>query len=300
MYRAKLEGKPFAIYQEELDGTANRVGLVEELREAIDERRLELHYQPQVDLRTGNVVSLEALVRWPHERLGYIRPLEFLPLAEDAGLMDRLTELVVEDALRQCREWRACGHDVAVSVNISTTNLLNPAFVALVTELLERFELPADALVLEITETTAIADFDHAKQAIEELCEVGLVISVDDFGAGFTSLAYLSSLAVGELKLDRSFITGLATAQGTRDLALVRSTIDLAHALGLRVVAEGVEDDVSFDLLAELACDLAQGDLISKPKPAEELALDAYLPRPAEVVQLPRVALVAAGRPPAA
>lgn len=179
---------------------------------------------------------------------------------------------------------------IAVSVNVSTTNLLNAQFGQLVQRLLNRNGLPAEALVLEITETTAMADFDRCKQAIEELRDLGLVVSVDDFGAGFTSLAYLSSLAVGELKLDRSFISGLTGAREGRDLALVQSTINLAHALGLRVVAEGVEDIASFNLLGEIGCDLVQGYLISRPKPAGDLALLPYKPASRSQAELRPVA----------
>jgi len=168
-----------------------------------------------------------------------------------------------------------------VSVNISTTNLLDPEFATTVRRLLDESGLPPEALVLEITETTAMSDFERCKRAIEDLRDIGLVVSVDDFGAGFTSLAYLSNLAVGELKLDRSFINGLSTAQEARNLALVRSTISLAHALGLRVVAEGVEDDAAFGLLVGLDCDLAQGYVISKPRPAGDLALEPYHAAPA-------------------
>ncbi|HUA69617.1 MAG TPA: EAL domain-containing protein, partial [Solirubrobacteraceae bacterium] len=273
MYRAKLAGKRFAIYQEDLDGAANRVQLVEELRVAIEERQLALHYQPQVDLTTGEITSVEALVRWIHPRLGFIPPLEFIALAEDAGLMGALTAFVLDEALVQCAAWRAAGKQLAVSVNISASDLLDPAFPGLVDELLTRHHLTAEALVLEMTETTAIADFERSQEAIQKLHDLGLVVSVDDFGAGFTSLAYLGSLAVGELKLDRSFITRLAEAGGGRDLALVRATVELAHALGLRVVAEGVEDNHCLGLLTGLRCDLVQGYVISKPKPAGELEL---------------------------
>lgn len=273
MYRAKLARTSFAIYQEDLDGNGDRMRLVEELRLAINDGQLELHYQPQVDLASKEIVAVEALVRWPHPRLGFVPPLAFLPLAEEAGLMSPLTAFVLEEALAQCAAWRSGGSSITVSVNISATSLLETGFVGRVTELLDSFRLDPSALVLEVTETTAIADFDRSKRCIRQLRDVGIVVSVDDFGAGFTSLAYLSSLAVGELKLDRSFITGLATADGARDLTLVRSTIDLAHALGLRVVAEGVEDEQTLNLLVGLGCDLAQGYLISRPKPPAELLL---------------------------
>ena len=275
MYRAKLEGKSFAIYQEEIDGHGNRMGLVEDLRVAIDSHQLELYYQPQIALDTREVIAVEALIRWNHPRLGSVPPLEFLPLAEEAEMMGQLTAQVLEGALAQCAAWRAEGQLLAVAVNISTTNLLDPDFAAGVAERLDHHGLPPEALIVEITETTAIADFDRCKQAIEQLRDLGLIVSVDDFGAGFTSLAYLSSLAVGELKLDRSFINGLAVAHEERNLALVRSTIDLAHALGLRVVAEGVEDVASLDLLADLNCDHAQGYLISRPMPADEIGLES-------------------------
>jgi diguanylate cyclase (GGDEF)-like protein len=271
MYRAKLDGKRFAIYQEDLDGAANRVQLVEELRAAIEARELQLHYQPQVNLVTGEIGSVEALVRWIHPRLGFVPPLEFIGLAEDAGLMGALTGFVPDEALAQCARWRAAGQAIAVAVNISTSDLLDPHFPERVEQLLAGYGLPADALVLEMTETTAIADFERSQFAIQKLHDIGLVVSVDDFGAGFTSLAYLGSLAVKELKLDRSFITRLAETRQGRDLALVSATVELAHALGLRVVAEAVEDDLCLGLLTGLRCDLVQGYVISKPKPADQL-----------------------------
>ncbi len=273
MYRAKVEGKQFAIYQEDLDGAANRIQLVEELRAAIEGRQLELHYQPQVDLSNGEITAVEALVRWLHPRLGFIPPLEFIALAEDAGLMGGLTALVLDEALFQCATWRSGGKNLTVAVNISASDQLNPEFPDLVAGLLTGYGLGPEVLVLEMTETTAIADFERCQHAIQRLHDLGLVVSVDDFGAGFTSLAYLGSLAVGELKLDRSFITRLSESSESRNLALVRATVELAHALGLRVVAEGVEDDQCLGLLSGLRCDLVQGYVISKPKPAAELEL---------------------------
>lgn len=278
MYRAKLDNQPFAIYSHELDELGNRMALVEDLRLAIENRELQLCYQPQIDIDSGEIVALEALVRWNHPRLGPIPPLEFLPLAEDAGLMDQLTSLVLEMALSQSARWRDEQRPVAVSVNVSSTNLINPEFPNLVDAALTRHQVPAETLVLEITETTAITDFNRCKQTIADLKDRGVTVSVDDFGAGFTSLAYLSSLAVSELKLDRSFVSGLSHSTDPRNVALVRSTISLAHALGLRVVAEGVEDEASLDLLVGFECDLAQGYLISEPKPAAELALERFAP----------------------
>lgn len=288
MYRAKVAGQPFAVYNEELDGRGNRMGMVEDLRAAIAERQLELHYQPQIEFDTGEIVALEALLRWHHPRLGYVPPLEFLPLAEDADLIDPLTELVLDMAVAQCARWRAGGSYVSVSVNLSSSNLHNPNLAEVVRNALVRHRLSPNALVLEVTETTAITDFERSQQTIKRLRDLGLVVSVDDFGAGFTSLAYLSSLAVDELKLDRSFIHGLASTSNARNQALVHSTIELAHALGLRVVAEGIEDEACFELLSSLGCDLAQGYLISRPLPADEVDLSGP-------VQLPLRGAPAAG-----
>jgi diguanylate cyclase (GGDEF)-like protein len=272
MYRAKLGSTPFALYAPDLDEGGNRLQLVEELRLAIEEGQLVLHYQPQLDLRSGEILAVEALLRWNHPHLGLVPPLNFLPLAEEAGLMRSITQLVLEQALAQCSSWRHSGRYLAVSVNISATNLLDDGFAELVRRLLEKYRLPADALVLELTETSIISDFDRSRRVIEELRALGLVVSIDDFGAGFTSLAYLSSLAVGELKLDRTFIASLASRHSGRDFELVRSTIDLGHALGLRVVAEGIEDRETLDLLSAIGCDLAQGYFISRPKAAQDLA----------------------------
>jgi len=273
MYRAKLAGTPFAIYQPDLDKSGNRLLLLDELRTAIDERQLVLHYQPQLDLRTRRIVAVESLLRWAHPRLGIVSPLEFLPLAEEAGLMGRITTLVLTGALAQCAAWRNAGNPLSVSVNISPANLLDPRFTELVRDLLESHQVPAEALVLEITETTVISHFDRSRRVIQELWDQGIVVSIDDFGAGFTSLAHLSSLAVKELKLDRIFIAALTGDDSGRALDLVRATINLGHALGLRIVAEGIEDHATLELLSDLGCDLGQGNFISQPKPAHRLTL---------------------------
>jgi diguanylate cyclase (GGDEF)-like protein len=288
MYRAKLAGAPFASYQPDLDRTANRVLLLDELRTAIEERHLVLHYQPQLDLRTGEIVAVESLLRWAHPRLGIIPPAEFLPLAEEAGLMGPITTLVLTDSLAQCAAWRRAGKDLSISVNISPVNLLDPRFTTLVRDLLESYQVPAEALVLEITETTAISHFDRSQSVIQELRDLGIVVSIDDFGAGFTSLAHLSHLAVRELKLDRVFIAALTGGDRGRTLDLVRATIQLGHALGLRIVAEGIEDSATLELLSDLGCDLGQGYYISTPKPASLLML-----KPAEPAQPHRPELAA-------
>jgi diguanylate cyclase len=239
---------------------------------AVSEDDFVLHYQPLLNLHSGEVLAVEALLRWPHPRLGLLAPLKFLPLAEDAGLMKALTALVLNRALSQCATWWAAGRQMSVSVNISATTLLDPGFVELVRDLLDLYRLPCDSLVLEITETSIIADFERSQLVIQQLQDLGLVVSIDDFGAGFTSLAHLSGLAVGELKLDRSFITSLVTGEQGRDLELIRGTIRLGHSLGLRIVAEGIEDADTLALLSDLGCDLAQGYFIGTPKAAAEFA----------------------------
>jgi len=273
MYRAKLEDAPFALYDKRLDSDGDRLLRVEELRAALDDGHFVLHYQPQLDLHTGQVSAVEALLRWAHPTLGLIPPLKFLPLAEEAGLMPALTTWVLDSALKQCAIWRTSGLPITVSVNISATNLLDPSFAVGIVALLAKHNLPAQALVVEITETNVITQFERSQQVIRHLHELGLIVSIDDFGAGATSLAYLSGLTISELKLDRTFITGLTGVDREREKELVGATIELGHALGLRVVAEGIEDVTTLELLRELGCDLAQGYFISKPKPATELAL---------------------------
>jgi diguanylate cyclase len=274
MYRAKSRESKFETYRKEIDADGSRLRLGEELTQAVKGGDLILHYQPQLDLRTGEIGSVEALLRWPHPRLGLVPPLEFLPLAEEAGLMQPLTALVLEQALTQCRAWWSTGCTVVVAINISVSNLLDPEFVDLVRSRLSHYRLPASALIVEITETSVITDFERCKVVIARLRDMGIVVSIDDFGAGFTSLAYLGDLAVGELKLDRTFITRLRSVKG-RDLALVRATVELAHTQGLRVVAEGIEDSATLDLLTGIGCDVGQGYFIGRPAPSAQLTLAA-------------------------
>jgi diguanylate cyclase (GGDEF)-like protein len=271
MYRAKESGEWYAVYDPEIDTELDRLRLADDLRSAIENAELELHYQPQIDLGSGAVVAVEALLRWPHPRLGFVPPLDFLPLAEDAGLMRPLTGFVLQEALAQCADWRSNGHNLTMSINVSATNVLDVDFVTLVESELRGHHVPADALILEITETTLISDLDRCGQVIDELRTLGCTVSIDDFGAGFTSIASLAKLAVGEVKLDRSFLTALD--QDTNSRALIEATINLAHALGLHVVAEGVEEEATLTTLATLGCDLAQGYYIARPTRAAELTL---------------------------
>ncbi len=274
MYDAKLDGRPLAFYATDLERGSTRLRLADELSAAIDSDQLILYYQPQLDLRGDRIPAVEALVRWHHPEHGLLRPTQFLPLAAEAGLMNKLTRWVLGSALHQCAQWRTEGRSLTVSVNISVEDLLDPEFPALVAGLLRHEHLSADSLTLEITETSIIEEFDHAQAAVSRLRELGVEVAVDDFGAGFTSLAYLSELAVAELKLDRRFIVPLSGGAAGRESELVRAMIELGHALGLRVVAEGVEDDLALELLRSLGCDIIQGYAVGRPVPAAELESD--------------------------
>jgi diguanylate cyclase (GGDEF)-like protein len=287
MYRAKLGNAPWVFYDQDIDGGEDQPNLLDELRIAVKEGQFVLHYQPQLDLKTGQILAVEALVRWPHPKLGLVPPLKFIPLAEEAGLMWPLTTWVLNEAFSQCAEWRSQGRLLAVSVNVATGDLLESEFLGLVKSLLERYDLPGEAVVIEITETTIITDFLRSQAVILQLRDLGIVVSIDDFGAGFTSLAYLSSLAVGELKLDRTFITALNAEGNGREMELVRATINLGHDMGLRVVAEGIEDIETLDLIGDLGCDLAQGYYISRPSPASRLSFQA-----SEIKELPETTSV--------
>ncbi len=271
MYRAKAARAPFEMYETVPESAPSRLRLVEELRDAIAAKKLELYFQPLYDLRTGTIPAVEALLRWPHASLGVLLPADFLPLAEEASLMQPLTELVLEFALSQCAAWRAAGRVISVHLNLSATNLLDGALPDRIRFLLARHRLAADALVLEVTETAMMADRGRSQQVIRKLNEMGLAISVDDFGTGLSSLAYLSELAVSELKIDQLLVQRLTSGADRRSREVVRATIDLGHSLGLRVVAEGVEDADTYEQLALLGCDLAQGYLMCRPLPADQL-----------------------------
>jgi diguanylate cyclase len=245
---------------------SDRLAVVGELRRALGDDELVLHYQPKVDLLDGDVHEVEALIRWQHPRSGLLYPDAFLPLAEQTGLIDPLTDWVLAEALRQLAEWDDAGiARLSVAVNVSARNLSQAAFGDRVLAAVARSGLAAERLVLEITETALFADVDRAGSVLRRLADAGVTISLDDFGQGQTSLGYLSRLPLRELKIDRAFVTDMAHDEP--HAAIVRSVVELAHNLGFVVVAEGVEDVDTLTALRETGCDAAQGYVISRPMP---------------------------------
>jgi diguanylate cyclase (GGDEF)-like protein len=274
MYEAKRSRTRIETYSPDRDPySAERLRLLGELRSAIEEGQLVLHYQPKVALGRDQVIGVEALVRWDHPRHGLLPPGEFVPLAERTGAIADLTEWVLDTALSQCRTWRDAGLDLPVAVNLAAPNLVDAGLPDLVAELLARWEVPGDRLECEISEHTVMADPRRALDVMERLRGLGVRLSLDDYGTGRASLAYLKSLPLDEVKIDRSFVSGMA--QDSDDAAIVRSTIELARNLGLGVVAEGVESEAILRDLADLSCDIAQGFFLSRPLPVREL--DAWM-----------------------
>ncbi|GAA4751858.1 hypothetical protein GCM10023328_38710 [Modestobacter marinus] len=270
MYDAKRSGRRVEHYDVDRHGdSSGRLALVEELRAGVQRGELVLHHQPQVDVVTGRTVGVEALVRWAHPTRGLLQPADFLPLAEVHGLMGPLTDEVLTQAVAQAAAWHRSGQGLRVSVNLSASNLLDTGLPQRVAGLLAAHDLPPSALVLEVTETVLLSDPDRSLAVVAALAALGTTVSIDDFGTGYASLTYLHQLPVGELKLDRSFTADLLT--DGRAGAIVASTIRLAHQLGLRVVAEGVEDPATLLHLRALDCDETQGYLHAPPLPATEL-----------------------------
>jgi EAL domain-containing protein (putative c-di-GMP-specific phosphodiesterase class I) len=251
------------------DGTPDsrdRLRTLEQLREALETDQLVPHYQPQLDLRTGRITGVEALVRWEHPDRGLLTPDAFLALAEQAGLMRRLALGVLERSLRDLRCWRAAGHDLTVAVNLSVSNLQDVALPEQVAMLLDATGVPAGALTLEITEDVLMADAARSSQVLAALRTLGVRLSIDDYGTGYSSLSYLRALPVNELKVDRSFVGQLTS--DPRAAAIVRSTLQLGRELGMTIVVEGVEDAGALEALRERGCDVAQGYHVARPMPA--------------------------------
>ena len=271
MYAAKRRSEGALPYDAAIDvGSAQTLSLLSELRRAIERDELRLYLQPKLELATGSLVGAEALVRWQHPQRGLVPPLQFIPFAEQTGFIRVLTLWVFEAAVRQWRMLRDLGLDVTISVNLSTRDLLDPELPAKFGDRLAARDAPAGAFCLEITESTIMEEPQRALVILERLAAAGFRLSIDDFGTGYSSLAYLKRLPVHELKIDQSFVRNLKS--DSSDAKIVRSTVDLAHALGLTVVAEGVESAAVWELLRELRCDQAQGFHMGRPMPADELS----------------------------
>ena len=270
MYLAKSQHAGVVRYNAHDDHyDAANLGLIADLRRAIDAGELVVHYQPKTDLRRGDVQAVEALVRWEHPSLGFLYPDRFIPLAEQTDLIDRLTEWVLMTALTDIRDLGERFAEVAVSVNVSARTLGRARFAEQVIKVLDVVGVAPRRLMIEITETALLTDPPRASAVLAELDAVGVRVSLDDFGIGQTSLGYLSSLPVHELKIDKSFVIDMLASPA--HAAIVRSIVDLGHNLELQVVGEGVETEAVMDSLREARCDLAQGFLLARPMPADEL-----------------------------
>jgi len=270
MYKAKQSYSGYQVYSKELGhGTDDQVALQDELRRAIAKNELLLHYQPKIDFDAGRVSGVEALVRWQHPQLGLLFPDSFIPQAEQTGLIKPLTHWVLSAALQQIEEWQKVGLALMVSVNISAINIQDPEFPEQVTNLLAMFTVTPSLLELEITESAMMSEPVRALKCIKELGAMGLQIAIDDFGTGYSSMAYLKRMLIAKIKIDKSFVMDMIANHN--DAVIVRSTVELGHNLGLKVVAEGVESREVWDSLKALGCDSAQGYYMSHPLPPSEL-----------------------------
>ncbi len=272
MYDAKRTQGRVETYSTERDPySPARLSLLGELRRAIEGDELVLHYQPKVSLCDDVVTGVEALVRWQHPEHGLLQPDQFVPLAERTGTIAHLTRWVLDAALRQCAEWRLQHPDLTVAVNLAAANVLDVGLPVMVTALLDEHGLPGNALECEVSEHTVMSDPQRVSEVLAALRALGVRLSLDDFGTGNASLAYLKRLPLDEVKIDRAFVTSMTDDDG--DAVIVRSTIDLARNLGLEVVAEGVESESVLEALIDLRCTSAQGYFISRPLPSAELDL---------------------------
>lgn len=270
MYYAKEQMSGIAVYSPDIDPhSPKRLTMVSELGKAIREDQLCLYYQPKVRLDNKTFYGFEALLRWNHPELGFVPPNEFIPIAEVTSLIHPLTAWVLEKSIAQCRLWHTQGMNVSVAVNLSARNLLDENMPKLVRTLLQKYELPASALELEITESSIMSDPARALRVLQQLHELGTQLSIDDFGTGYSSLAYLKKLPVQTLKIDYSFIRNMLDDK--QDELIVESTIHLAHSLSLKVVAEGVENAALIDRLSNMGCDEAQGYHIGRPMPLTQI-----------------------------
>jgi diguanylate cyclase (GGDEF)-like protein len=269
MYNAKSSRSGCELYAETRhEFSPSRLRLVQDLRSGIANGQLELHYQPKIRLSDNRVIGVEALARWNHPEQGLISPASFIPLAEHTGLIRPLTLAVLDMAIDQCAAWRSRGIDLGMAVNLSPRNLVDHELPHQIKLLLEERGVPTTSLELELTEDTIMSDPKRARDVLARLDAMGIWLAIDDFGTGYSSLAYLKQLPVTTLKIDRSFVTTMQERED--DAVIVRSTIALGRNLGLRVVAEGVENDEVMNELRQLGCDVVQGFHVSRPVPAAD------------------------------
>jgi diguanylate cyclase (GGDEF)-like protein/PAS domain S-box-containing protein len=271
MHIAKEAGSGYSFYTPEQEDryNPNRLVIISDLRQAVDQEQMLLYYQPKADIASGLISQVEALIRWKHPQQGLIPPDRFIPLAEQTGLIRSISRWALNEGIRQCRSWRQEGIPLQVAVNLSMRDLQDVQTSRSIAGLLESWNIPASCLEVEITETAIAADMESTLKTLAELRAMGVSIAVDDFGTGYSSLALLRRLSLNTLKIDKSFVQGLTTDEN--DAAIVRATIELGHNLGLKIVAEGVEDQATWDALAALGCDIVQGYLLSRPIPASAL-----------------------------
>lgn len=270
MYTAKRTDQGYSIYSPELDNhSIEQLSLIGELRDALENDKLMLYYQPQVDMKTKKVTGVEALLRWIHPVYGFIPPDRFIPIAEQNGLMKKLTMWVLDKSLAQSKEWKEEGIDLQVSINLSASNLQDYQLAEEVEELLKMYSIAPEMLTLEITESFIMKNPTRAMEILQHLSSLGIKLSIDDFGTGYSSLAYLKRLPVDEIKVDRSFVMDML--EDKNDEIIVRTVINLAHNLGLEVVAEGIENIEVWDKLSIMECNTAQGYYLSAPIPPKSL-----------------------------
>ena len=270
MYEAKRKKLGVVMYLPEMgEGKSEAITLKSELKRAISEGEMVLHFQPKIDIESNSVNGVESLVRWQHPRLGLVYPDAFIGLAEMSGLIKPLTLEVLRLAMLQILEWRSQGYEFPVAVNISAINLQEKDFPEIVSAMIEKYDVPSHLLELEVTESAIMVEPLIAIENIRRLSMIGIQMSIDDFGTGYSSMAYIQKLLVAKIKIDKSFVIEMGTREN--DEVIVRSTIDLAHNLGLKAVAEGVESQAAWDKLRDMGCDSAQGYFMSKPLPADKL-----------------------------
>ncbi len=270
MYLSRETHARYKIYSFDQDRHSPfRLGLMGGLRSAIDRGEMFFVYQPKVQLQTKSVVGVEGLIRWRHRDHGILFPNQFIPISEGTGLIRHLAHWSVDAALRQCHTWYQANLQIPVAVNLSARNLFDKALITHIHDLLARTQIPPSLLEIEITESHIIENFPRSIDSLKELRQSGVRFSLDDFGTGYSQLGYIKDLPVDEIKIDSSFI--IAMKENTKDRMIVRSMIDLAHALGYQVIAEGVEDPITLEQLTEMGCDAAQGHYVCPPLPIEKV-----------------------------